>query len=51
MDEEVRVIAYCAECGEEITDDIEDVYIDEEGNYFDELECAMIYHGIQKLEV
>ena len=49
-DIEVRIIGYCAECGEDITDDIEDIYTDEDGNYFDTVECAMIHHGLHKLE-
>ncbi len=51
MDEERRLIGYCAECGSSITDDIEDYYCDEDGNYFDSSECAMVYYGIHKLEV
>ena len=50
MDEEVRVIGICAECGSTITDNIEDYYCDEDGNYFDSSECAMAYCGIHKLE-
>ena len=51
MDEEIKVIGYCAECISDITNDIEEYYCDEDGNFFDDLECAMIYHGIHKLEV
>lgn len=51
MDEEVRVLGYCAECNSSITDDIEDYYCDEDGNFFDSAECAMAYYGIHKLEV
>lgn len=50
MDEEVRVIGVCAECNSEITDDIEEYYCDEDGNFFDSAECAMVYHGIHLLE-
>lgn len=51
MDEEVRVLGICAECNSSITDDIEDYYCDEDGNFFDSPECAMAYYGIHKLEV
>jgi glutamine amidotransferase-like uncharacterized protein len=51
MNEEIRLMAYCAECNASITDDIEDYYCDEDGNYFDCIECAMAYYGIHKLEV
>lgn len=48
---DVRVIGYCAECGNEVTDDMEDIYVDEDGNYFCSSDCAMIYHGLHKLEL
>lgn len=51
MDEDVRIIGVCAECGSEIPDNIEEYYCDEDGNYFDDVECCMAYYGIHKLEV
>lgn len=51
MDEEVRIIGVCAECNSEIMDNIEEYYCDEDGNFFDSEECAMVHHGIHKLEV
>lgn len=51
MDEERRVIGICAECESEILDNIEEYYCDEDGNYFDDIECAMAHHRIHKLEV
>ena len=51
MDEDVKIIAYCAECGSEVTSDIEEYYCDEDGNFFDSVECALIHGGIHKLEV
>ena len=48
---EVRILAYCAECGDEITDDIKDYYCDDDGNFFCSDECAMIHHGIHRLEI
>lgn len=52
MDEnEVRVLAYCAECGSKITDDVETYYCDEDGNFFCDSDCAMNYYCIHKLEV
>lgn len=50
MDEEIRIMCYCTECGSPITDDIEEYYCDEDGNYFDSAECAMVHHGIHLLE-
>ena len=51
MNDEVRVIGVCAECNSDITDNIEEYYCDEEGNFFDSAECAMAYHCIHLLEV
>jgi hypothetical protein len=50
-DNEVRVLAYCAECENEIHDDVEEYYCDEDGNFFCDIECACIYHGIHRLEL
>ena len=49
-EEGVRQIAQCCECEEEIFDDSPDVYIDDEGNYFCSLECALNFYGIRKSE-
>lgn len=49
-DEEVRSIARCSECSELIYDDNEEIYIDDNGNYFCCLDCALNYHRIQKSE-
>ena len=51
MNDDVIVLGLCAECGSEITNDIEEYCCDEEGNFFDSVECAMAYHGIHLLEV
>jgi hypothetical protein len=48
---EVRVLGVCAECQNDITDDVEDYYCDEDGNYFCCAECAMIHYGIHRLEI
>ena len=50
-DNEVRVLSYCAECEDEITDDIEEYYCDEDGQFFCSIECAMACHGIHRLEI
>lgn len=50
-EKEVRVLATCAECGDEITDDVEEYYCDEDGNFYCSIECACIAHGIHRLEI
>jgi hypothetical protein len=48
--ENVRQIARCCECEEDIFDDSSEVYIDADGNYFCSLECALNFYGIRKSE-
>lgn len=50
MDENVREIGYCSECGDTIYDDMEDIYVNEDGRYFCCTECAMAYYGLTKVE-
>jgi hypothetical protein len=51
MDEEVRIIGVCAECGENITDDFETYYCDEECNLLCSQECIMEHFGLYEVEV
>ena len=50
MNEEVRSMGYCIECGSQITDDLDDVYIDNDGNYLCGIECIAEYFGLKKME-
>ena len=47
---EVRIIGICAECGNEIDDNMTDIYVDENGNYFCSVDCVLEYHKIAKVE-
>ena len=49
-DKESKPIARCAECGELIYDDSQDVYLDDDYNYFCDLQCALNHYGIHKSE-
>ena len=51
MNDDVRILGYCEECGFTITDDMEDYYCDDDGNKFCCNECIMDYYGIHKLEI
>lgn len=44
------VIARCEECGELIYEDNNDIYVDDEGNYFCSLECALDYYSIRRID-
>ena len=50
MNEDVRVIAYCAECYSAITNEDNEAYVDSEGRYFDSVECICEYYNISKVE-
>ena len=50
MDNEVRTFGYCAECGSEITDDVERYYCDEDGNLFCSHECLFEHFCITPIE-
>ena len=51
MDEDVRVFGYCMECGEKITDDMEEYYCDDEGNVYCSDSCILEHFGLYKMEV
>lgn len=43
-------IARCEECGELIYDDSEEMYMDNNQNYFCSFECAINHYGIRLIE-
>lgn len=47
---EVRIVGYCTECDLEIMDDMEDIYVDDYGNYFCSFECIVDHFELHKLE-
>lgn len=49
-EDEEHAIARCEECGELIYEDNDDIYIDDDGNYFCSLECALDYYSIRKVD-
>ena len=49
--DEIRVLGVCAECGNEITDEIREYYCDQDGNLFCSHECALEHFNIVTMEV
>lgn len=49
--EDVRILGYCEECGVEITDELDEIFVDSDGNYFDSIDCLLEYLGVTRLEV
>lgn len=52
MDErEIRVFGRCAECEDEVTDEGEEYFVNDDGEVFCCIECAMEHHGLTKIEL
>lgn len=49
-EDDSNAIARCEECGELIYEDNDDVYIDDDGNYFCSLRCALNYYSLRKID-
>jgi hypothetical protein len=50
MDEEIRIIGYCTECGDEITDDIGEYYCCPDGSLLCSRECILEHFNIAVME-
>lgn len=50
MDEEVRVIGYCENCDNVITENDSEAFVDEEGNYYCCVDCILERNKITRLE-
>ena len=51
MDEEIRIIGYCTECGNAIIDDIEEYFCNDDGELFCSENCVLEYYSIHRLEI
>ncbi len=51
MDENIVVLGHCEECQNTIDSECHEAYVDEEGQYFCSVECALEYYGITKVEI
>ena len=51
MDEEIRIIGYCTECGNAITDDIEEYFCNDDGELFCSENCVLESYSIHRLEI
>ena len=49
--DEIRNFGYCAYCGEEITNEAEECYCNEDGEYFCSIECVLEKNNIHRLEI
>ena len=49
--DEIRVFGYCENCGNKVTDDADEYYVNAEGEIFCGVECICEHYGITKLEV
>lgn len=52
MDErEVRIFGYCKNCGDEVTDEHGEYCVNDDGEVFCCVECALESCGVTKIEV
>lgn len=49
--DEIRVLGYCAECENEITDDVSEYYCDSDGNLLCSHECVLEHFNVVTMEV
>jgi hypothetical protein len=49
--DEIRVFGYCECCGNEVTSEYEEYYVDSEGRVFCSVECILDTYGLTKVEV
>jgi hypothetical protein len=49
--DDVRVFGCCECCGEKVTDESEEYYVNEDGEVFCSCECLMEYYRVTKVEV
>ena len=49
--DDIRVFGYCEHCGEQVTDENEEYYINDDGEVFCCIECVLEYYCVTKLEV
>ena len=50
-DNEIRKFGHCEECDSEVTNDVDEYYITEDGKVFCSIECLLEYYSITKIEV
>lgn len=49
--DEVRIFGYCENCGDAVTDEDEEYYVNDDGEVFCCFECMLEYYGVTKIEV
>lgn len=49
--DDIRVFGYCENCGEEVTGELDEYYVSDDGTVFCSCECVMEYFGVTKVEV
>lgn len=49
--DEIRMFGYCKNCGDKVTDEGEEYYVNDDGEVFCCIECMMEYYCVTKIEV
>ena len=52
MDErEVRYFGHCENCGDEVTDEYDEYYVNDDGEIFCSIDCVCEHYGLTIIEV
>ena len=51
FENEVRTFGYCKSCGEKVTDEGEEYYVNDDGEVFCSVECILEHYGMTKIEL
>ena len=51
MDNEVRTFGYCEVCGNRVTDEYDEYYVNDDGEVFCCVGCVLEHYGVTKVEV
>ena len=49
--DEIRVFGYCENCGNKVTDELEEYFVNDDGEVFCDVSCLCEYYGVTKVEV
>ena len=49
--DEIRIFGYCECCGNKVTDECDEYYVNGDGEVFCNIDCVLEHYGVIRLEV
>jgi hypothetical protein len=49
--DEIRIFGYCENCGEKVTDESQEYYVNEQGEVLCSIGCVLEHYDITKIEI